>query len=74
MAPRGPRYGVIGLAYTPEGQIVPTEGGKFSRRLNEIFQYHENMDVEGFWADMRKTLAPMDAKVDKAIRNGAFKD
>jgi hypothetical protein len=73
MAPKGPRYGKIGLAYLPEGQIVPTENDKASERLNEIFQYYCDMDVEDFWSTMRKTLAPMDAKTEQAIRKGLFR-
>lgn len=74
MAPRGPRYKTIGLAYNPKGQIVPTEGGKYSDHLNEIFQYYYDLGVEDFWSTMRQTLVPMDGKTDVAIRHGVFSD
>jgi hypothetical protein len=76
MPPKGSKIynRIVGLAYTPEGELVPTEGGKLSPRLLEEFQYFHNMDVEEFWENMRLRGAPLSGLTEKAIRNGAFED
>lgn len=65
---------IVGIVFSPEGEIYPTEGGKLSKRLLEEFQYDHNMNIRSFWKAMKDRGAPLSGYTENAINHGVFDD